>query len=164
MDAYVGCMYYYTNEFDLCRKEQQAFEKACPLEWLANGTSNQAHNNLGHKTFCDEQTFSVAWIFLLSFCELSPFLYALILLSNCFQKKVQCVSSSWACFLITIFAFEVIERFPFWFRRSAVYMKILVFDEHSFFKKWEVWRGTIMETPNVNGDRISQISPAAYCG
>ncbi|KAG5236110.1 CHCH-RELATED [Salix viminalis] len=32
MDAYVGCMYYSTNEFDLCRKEQQAFEKACPLE------------------------------------------------------------------------------------------------------------------------------------
>ncbi|KAK3440978.1 hypothetical protein EUGRSUZ_B01240 [Eucalyptus grandis] len=31
MDAYVGCMYYHTNEFDLCRKEQQAFEKACPL-------------------------------------------------------------------------------------------------------------------------------------
>lgn len=32
MDDYVGCMYYYTNEFDLCRKEQQEFEKACPLE------------------------------------------------------------------------------------------------------------------------------------
>ncbi|KAH7522451.1 hypothetical protein FEM48_Zijuj07G0139700 [Ziziphus jujuba var. spinosa] len=32
MDAYVGCMYYNTNEFDLCRKEQQAFEKACPLD------------------------------------------------------------------------------------------------------------------------------------
>lgn len=32
MDAYVGCMYYYTNEFDSCRKEQQEFEKACPLE------------------------------------------------------------------------------------------------------------------------------------
>ncbi|XP_065863529.1 NADH dehydrogenase [ubiquinone] 1 alpha subcomplex subunit 8-B [Euphorbia lathyris] len=32
MDDYVGCMYYHTNEFDLCRKEQQAFEKACPLE------------------------------------------------------------------------------------------------------------------------------------
>ncbi|XP_062082535.1 NADH dehydrogenase [ubiquinone] 1 alpha subcomplex subunit 8-B [Humulus lupulus] len=32
MDDYVGCMYYNTNEFDLCRKEQQAFEKACPLE------------------------------------------------------------------------------------------------------------------------------------
>ncbi|KAF8038111.1 hypothetical protein BT93_B0847 [Corymbia citriodora subsp. variegata] len=31
MDAYVSCMYYNTNEFDLCRKEQQAFEKACPL-------------------------------------------------------------------------------------------------------------------------------------
>lgn len=32
MEAYAGCMYYYTNEFDLCRKEQQEFEKACPLE------------------------------------------------------------------------------------------------------------------------------------
>ena len=32
MDAYVGCMYYHTNEFDLCRKEQEAFEKGCPLE------------------------------------------------------------------------------------------------------------------------------------
>ncbi|XP_038906805.1 NADH dehydrogenase [ubiquinone] 1 alpha subcomplex subunit 8-B [Benincasa hispida] len=32
MDAYVGCMYYHTNEFDLCRKEQETFEKACPLE------------------------------------------------------------------------------------------------------------------------------------
>ncbi|KAI4304122.1 hypothetical protein MLD38_039676 [Melastoma candidum] len=32
MDGYVGCMYYSTNEFDLCRKEQQTFEKACPLE------------------------------------------------------------------------------------------------------------------------------------
>ncbi|XP_044499603.1 NADH dehydrogenase [ubiquinone] 1 alpha subcomplex subunit 8-B-like [Mangifera indica] len=32
MDDYAGCMYYHTNEFDLCRKEQQAFEKACPLE------------------------------------------------------------------------------------------------------------------------------------
>ncbi|PIA39428.1 hypothetical protein AQUCO_02600107v1 [Aquilegia coerulea] len=30
MDAYVGCMYYHTNEFDLCRKEQEEFEKACP--------------------------------------------------------------------------------------------------------------------------------------
>ncbi|RZC52433.1 hypothetical protein C5167_020866 [Papaver somniferum] len=30
MDAYAGCMYYNTNEFDLCRKEQEAFEKACP--------------------------------------------------------------------------------------------------------------------------------------
>ncbi|XP_008805053.2 NADH dehydrogenase [ubiquinone] 1 alpha subcomplex subunit 8-B-like [Phoenix dactylifera] len=29
MDAYAGCMYYHTNEFDLCRKEQQEFEKAC---------------------------------------------------------------------------------------------------------------------------------------
>ena len=32
MDEYVGCMYYHTNEFDLCRKEQQAFEKKCSLE------------------------------------------------------------------------------------------------------------------------------------
>ncbi|KAF2539216.1 hypothetical protein F2Q68_00022420 [Brassica cretica] len=32
MDDYVGCMYYYTNEFDLCRKEQEAFEKVCPLK------------------------------------------------------------------------------------------------------------------------------------
>ncbi|KAH1256234.1 NADH dehydrogenase [ubiquinone] 1 alpha subcomplex subunit 8-B [Glycine max] len=32
MDDYVGCMYYHTNEFDLCRKEQQAFEKKCSLE------------------------------------------------------------------------------------------------------------------------------------
>ncbi|XP_030517284.1 NADH dehydrogenase [ubiquinone] 1 alpha subcomplex subunit 8-B-like [Rhodamnia argentea] len=32
MDAYAGCMYYHTNEFDLCRKEQQEFEKACPLD------------------------------------------------------------------------------------------------------------------------------------
>ncbi|KAM3707544.1 hypothetical protein ACB098_02G034600 [Castanea mollissima] len=32
MDGYVGCLYYYTNEFDFCRKEQQEFEKVCPLE------------------------------------------------------------------------------------------------------------------------------------
>ncbi|XLU82425.1 hypothetical protein S245_005845, partial [Arachis hypogaea] len=32
MDDYVGCMYYRTNEFDMCRKEQQAFEKKCTLE------------------------------------------------------------------------------------------------------------------------------------
>ncbi|KAH6760339.1 Cox19-like CHCH family protein, partial [Perilla frutescens var. frutescens] len=31
MDAYAGCMYYHTNEFELCRKEQKAFEKACPF-------------------------------------------------------------------------------------------------------------------------------------
>ncbi|TQD71126.1 hypothetical protein C1H46_043282 [Malus baccata] len=31
MDAYVGCMYYNTNEFDLCRTEQEEFEKKCPL-------------------------------------------------------------------------------------------------------------------------------------
>ncbi|KAK1278963.1 NADH dehydrogenase [ubiquinone] 1 alpha subcomplex subunit 8-A [Acorus gramineus] len=30
MDAYAGCMYYRTNEFDLCREEQKAFEKVCP--------------------------------------------------------------------------------------------------------------------------------------
>ncbi|CAM8988294.1 hypothetical protein QQ045_006417 [Rhodiola kirilowii] len=32
MDAYAGCMYYHTNEFDMCRKEQEVFEKSCPLE------------------------------------------------------------------------------------------------------------------------------------
>ncbi|KAK6913829.1 CHCH protein [Dillenia turbinata] len=32
MDAYAGCMYYHTNEFEMCRKEQQAFEKACPFD------------------------------------------------------------------------------------------------------------------------------------
>ncbi|EPS66970.1 hypothetical protein M569_07805, partial [Genlisea aurea] len=31
LDAYAGCMYYHTNEFEFCRKEQQEFEKACPL-------------------------------------------------------------------------------------------------------------------------------------
>ncbi|KAF5774165.1 putative NADH dehydrogenase [ubiquinone] (complex I), alpha subcomplex, subunit 8 [Helianthus annuus] len=31
MDAYAGCMYYNTDEFELCRKEQKEFEKACPL-------------------------------------------------------------------------------------------------------------------------------------
>ncbi|KAJ8622460.1 hypothetical protein MRB53_030989 [Persea americana] len=30
MDAYAGCMYYHTNEFELCRKEQREFESACP--------------------------------------------------------------------------------------------------------------------------------------
>ncbi|CAA7388667.1 unnamed protein product [Spirodela intermedia] len=30
MDAYAGCMYYNTNEFEMCRKEQEEFEKACP--------------------------------------------------------------------------------------------------------------------------------------
>ncbi|VFQ63249.1 unnamed protein product [Cuscuta campestris] len=29
MDAYAGCMYYHTNEFELCRKEQNEFEKVC---------------------------------------------------------------------------------------------------------------------------------------
>ncbi|KAK1257177.1 NADH dehydrogenase [ubiquinone] 1 alpha subcomplex subunit 8-A [Acorus gramineus] len=28
MDAYVGCMYYRTNEFDLCHEQQKAFEKS----------------------------------------------------------------------------------------------------------------------------------------
>ncbi|KAK1390518.1 CHCH domain-containing protein [Heracleum sosnowskyi] len=32
MDAYAGCMYYNTDEFERCRKEQQDFEKACPLQ------------------------------------------------------------------------------------------------------------------------------------
>ncbi|KAE9453211.1 hypothetical protein C3L33_14891, partial [Rhododendron williamsianum] len=32
MDAYAGCMYYHTNEFELCRKEEKEFKKACPLE------------------------------------------------------------------------------------------------------------------------------------
>ncbi|KAL9992924.1 putative NADH dehydrogenase [ubiquinone] (complex I), alpha subcomplex, subunit 8 [Helianthus debilis subsp. tardiflorus] len=31
MDAYAGCMYQNTDEFELCRKEQKDFEKACPL-------------------------------------------------------------------------------------------------------------------------------------
>ncbi|MQL82411.1 hypothetical protein Taro_014884 [Colocasia esculenta] len=30
MDAYAGCMYYHTNEFEMCRSEQEQFEKACP--------------------------------------------------------------------------------------------------------------------------------------
>ncbi|XP_078440121.1 NADH dehydrogenase [ubiquinone] 1 alpha subcomplex subunit 8-B-like [Wolffia australiana] len=34
MDAYAGCMYYNTNEFEMCRQEQEAFEKACPLSSL----------------------------------------------------------------------------------------------------------------------------------
>ncbi|KAK6781438.1 hypothetical protein RDI58_019234 [Solanum bulbocastanum] len=29
-DAYAGCMYYNTNEFNMCRKEQKEFEEACP--------------------------------------------------------------------------------------------------------------------------------------
>ncbi|GAA0155796.1 hypothetical protein Leryth_024634 [Lithospermum erythrorhizon] len=32
MDAYAGCMYYNTNEFEMCRKEQKEFEKACPFD------------------------------------------------------------------------------------------------------------------------------------
>ncbi|KAF6167230.1 hypothetical protein GIB67_029868 [Kingdonia uniflora] len=31
-DTYAGCMYYNTNEFELCRKEQQEFERACPFD------------------------------------------------------------------------------------------------------------------------------------
>ncbi|CAM6010590.1 unnamed protein product [Sphagnum balticum] len=31
MDAYSKCMDYWTNEFELCRKEQLEFEEACPL-------------------------------------------------------------------------------------------------------------------------------------
>ncbi|KAK8947332.1 NADH dehydrogenase [ubiquinone] 1 alpha subcomplex subunit 8-A [Platanthera zijinensis] len=31
MDAYAGCLYYHTNEFEFCRKEQEAFEKVCPI-------------------------------------------------------------------------------------------------------------------------------------
>ncbi|KAM0948080.1 putative NADH dehydrogenase [ubiquinone] (complex I), alpha subcomplex, subunit 8 [Dioscorea sansibarensis] len=31
MDAYASCMYYHTNEFDMCRKEQHEFETACPV-------------------------------------------------------------------------------------------------------------------------------------
>jgi len=35
LDSYSGCMYYYTNEFELCRKEQKQFEAACSLgDWL----------------------------------------------------------------------------------------------------------------------------------
>jgi len=133
MDAYVGCMYYYTNEFDLCRKEQQAFEKACPLEWLANGTSNQAPNNLGHKTFCDEQTLCCVH-FLLLFVNCLLFGTLWFYFQIAFKRKYSMFPLPWACLLITIFAFEVIERFPFWFLRSAAYMKILVFDEPSFLK------------------------------
>lgn len=45
MDAYTGCMYYHTNEFELCRKEQKEFEKACPLWILLNETASGLHNN-----------------------------------------------------------------------------------------------------------------------
>lgn len=31
LDSYAGCMYYHTNEFELCRKEQKEFEKVCPF-------------------------------------------------------------------------------------------------------------------------------------
>eukprot|EP00897_Mesotaenium_endlicherianum_P003634 jgi/Mesen1/3299/ME000191S02436 len=31
MDTYAKCMDYYGNEFDMCRKQQQEFEKSCPL-------------------------------------------------------------------------------------------------------------------------------------
>lgn len=48
MDDYVGCMYYYTNEFDMCRKEQEAFEKTCPLEWFCGGIfTRQSFNKSG---------------------------------------------------------------------------------------------------------------------
>ncbi|KAL2555379.1 NADH dehydrogenase [ubiquinone] 1 alpha subcomplex subunit 8-B [Forsythia ovata] len=32
LDSYAGCMYYHTNEFEMCRKEQTEFEKACPFD------------------------------------------------------------------------------------------------------------------------------------
>ncbi|XP_052207146.1 NADH dehydrogenase [ubiquinone] 1 alpha subcomplex subunit 8-B-like [Diospyros lotus] len=32
MDAYAGCMYHHTNEFDPCRKEQRKFQEACSLD------------------------------------------------------------------------------------------------------------------------------------
>ncbi|CAM6088750.1 unnamed protein product [Calypogeia fissa] len=31
MDSFSKCMDYYGNEFELCRKQQQEFEKSCPL-------------------------------------------------------------------------------------------------------------------------------------
>lgn len=31
MESYTKCMDYYSNEFDMCRKEQQEFEASCPL-------------------------------------------------------------------------------------------------------------------------------------
>eukprot|EP00252_Welwitschia_mirabilis_P018087 TRINITY_DN40276_c0_g1_i1.p1 TRINITY_DN40276_c0_g1~~TRINITY_DN40276_c0_g1_i1.p1 ORF type:complete len:106 (+),score=13.79 TRINITY_DN40276_c0_g1_i1:87-404(+) len=31
LDSYSSCMFYYSNEFEFCRKEQAEFEKACPL-------------------------------------------------------------------------------------------------------------------------------------
>ena len=31
MESYTKCMDYYSNEFELCRKEQQEFEASCPL-------------------------------------------------------------------------------------------------------------------------------------
>lgn len=58
MDAYVGCMYYNTNEFDLCRKEQQAFEKACPLEWDVG--QSHGHNNIGSLPWASTVGFNCA--------------------------------------------------------------------------------------------------------
>lgn len=40
MDAYAGCMYYYTNEFDLCRKEQKEFETAFPVSEQSHHTGS----------------------------------------------------------------------------------------------------------------------------
>lgn len=56
MDAYAGCMYYNTNEFEMCRKEQQEFEKACPY-WLAgNNVFILSNNDLNvfatRRSFC----------------------------------------------------------------------------------------------------------------
>lgn len=31
MEAYTKCMDYYSNEFEMCRKQQQEFEATCPL-------------------------------------------------------------------------------------------------------------------------------------
>jgi hypothetical protein len=31
MESYTKCMDYYSNEFELCRKEQREFEASCPL-------------------------------------------------------------------------------------------------------------------------------------
>lgn len=31
MGAYAKCMDYYSSEFEMCRKQQAAFEKACPV-------------------------------------------------------------------------------------------------------------------------------------
>ncbi|CAH8381440.1 unnamed protein product [Eruca vesicaria subsp. sativa] len=52
MDDYVGCMYYYTNEFDLCRKEQEAFEKVCPLKTEVQNIVNLCHTDNCHGRWC----------------------------------------------------------------------------------------------------------------